>query len=255
VDVSRLCAGAPGIIPLAIDKSLKETFIEDGIEVRMKNFLPRDVYDVDETGYWARTRIVTGVFFGVCMSVAMYFILSNTPNLLHPPTPGRLLLMGILSGLFFGVALTEFLRLRARQLVDRLYAADLRLVVPPPAEDIFSYQLPCTRIAGHVGVGGILYLGNLEFMFSPHKLNPPSATALRIGPVDAIEVRLAEALPQRNWLQRILVPRPQPYLEIEWGAARACFLVPNAVNTSELLARFVREVPKTEANQKGSRDE
>jgi hypothetical protein len=215
----------------------------------MQNLLPRESYHVDETGYWSRLPLVTGAFWGSAMTVAGYFILKNTPNLLYPPTWWRMLLLGLLGGFLFGTSFTALMRFRMRRLIDRLYSGDVNLIGYSPSDDSFSYRLPCTWINGNIGVGGILYIGNAELLFSPHKVNAKSASKLHIHPIADVHINVAQLFPKRNLLQRLLVPRPQPYMEITWGTEYANFLVPTPLTAVSKLSQVLDKFNPNDSNR------
>ena len=47
----------------------------------MKNLLPREAYDQDETGYWKRLPILLGTAFGFIFALLMYFGEEGQPDL------------------------------------------------------------------------------------------------------------------------------------------------------------------------------
>lgn len=214
----------------------------------MQNLLSREEYDKDETGYWKRIPIVAGTAFGISMAIAGYFILERTPNLLHPPTLREILLIGILSGIFFGALFPWTFRRKSRQMIDRLYAGDERLITTPSAEDSFDYRFPCTWVKSSLGVGGVLYVGSSGLLFVPHRFNSPSVSAFRMTPLEDLHVGLSETPRSLSPLQRMLVPHPQPLMEIQWTSGSACFLVPSAAMTVDRLAQVLRNL-KSRAGQ------
>lgn len=206
----------------------------------LQNLLPRDAYDKDETGYWTRMPIVIGPAFGFLFAIGMYFTLRSTPHLLHPPTFGEMILIGLLSGLLFGIAFPRVFRQKSRRMIDRLYSGDENLVTAPSSEGTWAYRLPCTWVKEALGVGGVLYVGSSGLLFVPHKINPISITAFRMAPLRELQVQLSNTPQTRNLLQRALVPHPQPLVEIVWPSGRACFLVPSAATTAESLTQVCR---------------
>jgi hypothetical protein len=193
--------------------------------------------------------IVAGTFFGLAMAVVSYFILGNTLNLLHPPTPGEILLIGILSGFFFGTLFTWMTRRKSRQIVDRLYSGDESLIVAPISDGAFAYRLPCTWIKDSLGFGGVLYAGRSELLFVPHKLNGRSISAIRMAPLEQLQVGVSKGPPSLNLVQRMLIPHPQPLLEIRWLSEIACFLVPSAATTANLLIQVLHDLKRDLGHQ------
>jgi hypothetical protein len=210
-------------------------------EKNLQNLLPLDSYRRDESGYWTRMSIIAGVLFALPMAVSFYSILGRTPNLLHPRSPGEIVLIGVLSGLFFGALFPRYLRRKVQRFTDRLYSGDETLISIPSTEGPFDYKLPCTWLQESIGVGGVLYVGRSGLLFVPHKLNQRSAQFLRMAPLEALSVTVVES-PRGNVLQRILVPHPQPLLQIEWLSESARFRVPSAATTTELLVQAMRSL-------------
>jgi len=208
----------------------------------LRNLLPLDAYHRDESGYWRRMPIVAGTFFGLAMAVGSYFILGNTPNLLHPRSPGEILLIGILSGLFFGALFPLSLRHKLRRFTNRLYSGDEGLIRIPTTEGPFDYKLPCNWLQESVGVGGVLCVGRSGLLFVPHALNRRSATFFRMAPLEQLQVGVSKAPRSLSLLQRMLVPHPPSLLEIRWPSEVACFVVPQATTTADLLIRVLHDL-------------
>jgi hypothetical protein len=210
-------------------------------EKTLQNLLPLDAYRRDESGYWTRLSIIAGVFFGLPMAASSYFILGSTPNLLHPRSPGEIVLIGVLSGLFFGALFPRYLRRKVLRFTDRLYSGDETLISIPPTEGPFDYKLPCTWVRESIGVGGVLYVGRSGLLFVPHRLNQRSAQFFRMAPLETLSASAVESQ-HGNVLQRILVPHPQPLLQIDWLSKSARFRVPSAATTAELLAQATQSL-------------
>lgn len=207
----------------------------------MENLLPLDAYRRDESGYWKRLSIVAGFSFGLFMAVASYFILGNTPNLLHPRSPGEILLIGVFCAVFFGTLFPRNLRRKMQRFTDRLYSGDETLISIPPTEGPFDYKLPCTWLRESIGVGGVLYVGSSGMLFVPHRLNQRVAQFFRMAPLETLSVTVVESH-RGNVLQRILVPHPPAVLEIGWRSESARFRVPSAATTADLLTQAMQSL-------------
>jgi hypothetical protein len=67
----------------------------------MENLAPREVYDVDESGYRERLGLVTGIFFGLFMGIACFFL---TPSIIGFGWRASLSIgAGVFSGIAFGM--------------------------------------------------------------------------------------------------------------------------------------------------------
>jgi len=175
----------------------------------LEHIVPREAYDVDETGYWARMPWATGLMFGATMMV-------GTVVLLFP----------------------RLFRRSMRRLTDRIYQGDPKLINLPATSDGFRYRLPCTWIDGHWGIGGVLCVGAAGVRFVPHKKNMREPATLQLGPI--VEIRLELAAPaSQNALQRLLIPHPPPLLEIRAAGESVRALVPRPEMTIQALRQAI----------------
>jgi hypothetical protein len=205
----------------------------------VQNLLPREAYNGDETGTWKRLPIVTGVFFGAFMAPGIYFWFGDIPNISHRPTLAQSLFFGLLAGLFFGWLFPSKLRRRADKLIDQLFEDDEALREIESANDSFTYRLPCTWMKGALGIGGVLYIGRSSLLFLPHKMNRLKLAPLRFVPVTDLQVKVTDPPKPRNPLLRILIPHPQPRVEIHSASEVASFVVPSPVATAERLRQLL----------------
>ena len=185
----------------------------------LEHLVPREAYDADETGYWARLPWSVGVMFGAAMAVA---------SLILPPgglSAVEVILIGVGAGLFFGLLFPRTFRKSMTKLSDGIYAGDAKLIDLPSRSAGFRYGLPCTWIDGRFGIGGVLCAGAAGVRFVPHKKNMRRPAPFDLGPIAALRLELVP--PQRgNALRRLVVPNPPPLLEIRGASASARFLIP-----------------------------
>jgi len=206
----------------------------------MDNLVPRNVYDVDESGYRGRLGWIVGTFFGFFMGIACLF--------LTPPIIGYVLrvflsiCMGILSGVAFGWVFPRRFGKRMSSIIDRLYAEDTDITVLPPPEKELRYRLPCSwKRSENFAVGGILYIGRLGLLFAPHKMNLPSdRSVFEMGPNKSLEFSLAPQM--LNGFFKLLVPRPTPLLQVVWPGGSAQLIIPAPNHVFELIRDRVREL-------------
>jgi len=206
----------------------------------MENLVPREIYDVDDTGYRARLGWMTGGFFGFGMGIACIFL---TPPVIE--LRWRMLLSicgGALSGIAFGRIFPWRLRKKMSSYIDRLYAGDTDMTSPPPPEKELRYRLPCSwKRSKNFSVGGVLYIGRLGLLFVPHKMNlPRDSTAFEMGPSTSLQLSL---VPQSlTGLFKLLVPRPTPLLQVIWPGGDAQFIIPAPNQVFKLVSERVREM-------------
>jgi hypothetical protein len=188
----------------------------------VKNLLPREAYDQDETGYWKRMAIVLGTAFGFIFALLMYFGERTVPNIQHVPTLGETVLVGVIAGLFFGTVFPRRFKRRLRDRTDRLFAADESLIGPPPTTDAIVATLLCTWIKGARGVGGVMYIGAAGLEFVPNRDELMSTDGFRMAPVADLHIGLAEATESKSLLFRILMPEPKPRMQIRCNPVPLC---------------------------------
>lgn len=210
-----------------------------------ENIVAREAYDIDETGYWRRVGVVSGSFFGTCVTLMMLPVLYRTPNLMLPPLIGSPL-GGFIGGLLFGILFSMFSRQRTKTYVNALYNSEEWIANLPAADLSIYYQLPCTWNNGQVGVGGILYLGREGLIYLPHKRNVHWHPPFTMSPIETVNTSLIQP-PIRNVIQKLLIPKSQPQLEITSQKGRMRFTVPQPSKTikklDSLLERL-RQIPK-----------
>ena len=217
----------------------------------MENLLPRDAYDLDETGMWKRMPLFVGVFaflfgslgFGIIFPLG--FKLAFRLVLQQPVTlPWRVgllsgLLFGVLFALIFGFMFPARARRRFSAATDAIYFDDPKFVVLPPADLGLTHRLPCSWMKSeNFAVGGVLYLGSGGFLFIPHRKNLPiHRQPLEIKSLSDITFSLVT--PRPNSLMKLLVKSAPPRLQIESHDTSARFLVPEAKKTLEKIAVIV----------------
>jgi hypothetical protein len=203
-----------------------------------KDLLPREVYDVDDTGYWKRMPVAMGLCFGVSMSL-VFIALVPRGNAALRVLVG--LAGGAIAGVLLSVAFPRLFRRKMRAFTDRLFAGDPELVPVPPAAKGLSHRLICDwMLPSGFAVGGVLYLGRDGLLFVPHLKNLKRDQAiLNMGSSDQIQLTLVQ--PNINVVQRMLIPNPPRYLEVTGNGRRECFLVPQPERVIELVRRCLQE--------------
>jgi hypothetical protein len=194
-----------------------------------ENVIALESYLADETGYWGRLGVVSGIFFGVTMTAAGLIILSHTPNLLLSPLVGSIV-GGLVGGFFFGIFFPITLRRKVNSYTTGLYRGEDWIATIPPLGMKPDYQLPCTRIDGRLGIGGTLCAGREALVFVPHKLNRRKVQPVTMSPIATLRTELAPSAP-RNFLQKLLVPKPQPQLTITSQSDTVYLAVPQPAAT------------------------
>jgi hypothetical protein len=206
----------------------------------LKNLLPREAYDQDETSYWKRLSIFLGITFGFIFAALMYFGERTVPNIQRVPTVGETVLVGVIAGLLFGTVFPRRFRRRLRDRTDRLFAADGGLIGPPPTPDAIVATLLCTWRKGVLGVGGVMYIGAAGLEFVPNRDELKSIDGFRMAPLTDLHIVVAEAMESKNLLFRILIPEPKPLMQIRWQSGTALFMVPSIEATVERLTQVIR---------------
>jgi flagellar biosynthesis protein FliQ len=209
----------------------------------MENLIPLAAYHADETGYWKRLSLFSGLVFGVGMAIfsAVYPIDDST--LLYSRI-SRALIGFFFCGIFFGLLFPWLVRRRFRSIQDGLFAGKSWIDEPPPTNRRLDYRFPCSLITGGgaSAVGGVMYLGLDGMIFVPHKRNlRDNKRVLEMVPLSGVIIGTAEP-PVRSLLQRILIPRPQPTLEVQWPEGRANFLVPSVESFLPKLSQLTAKL-------------
>lgn len=207
----------------------------------MDNLIPREAYDVDESGYRQRLGLVTGTFFGLAMGLACLFL---TPSMAGPGWHALLsICAGVFSGVVFGKTFPRGFRTKMTSIIDRLYAGDPELVTAPPPEKKPGYRLPCSwKRSENFAVGGVLYIGPQGLLFMPHKMNLPRdrSSSFEMGPGEGLKLSLTTQ--KVAGFFKLLVPRPASVLQVSWPGGSAQFLVPAPDRVLKLIEERVREV-------------
>lgn len=190
----------------------------------METLAPRDLYDNDELGITARLPLITGILFGIGMTVLdLADALGDGVPLADAMVPA--LLIGAVSGAVFGW-LFRGMGGMARRAMDRWYAGD-PAIVPPPA-DAYLYRLPCSVLgASNRVVSGVLYVGPRGLRFDP-LLRYPAALRepLAIEPLRDIQLELVQTpLPRWLWVSG---RRTLPRIQARWPGGEARFGIPDA---------------------------
>ena len=211
----------------------------EGAAIVAENLLPLAAYQTDDSGYWRRSPVVSGLLFGVWMGIFAAVFPLDDSNLLYSRTTR--IAISFFSGLIFGPFFTLLTRWWTRLIQTGLYSGKSWIDVPPPANIGVNYRIVCSLIKGRIAVGGVAYLHSEGVIFAPHKRN--RATNKRLLEMKPLrELRFDTAvLPVRNQIQRILIPRPQPVLVVQWPDGDARFVVPCAAS----LALKLTELAKT----------
>lgn len=203
------------------------------------NLIPLSAYRTDETGYWKRLPFFSGLFYGLCMAVCASVFPLDDSNLLYSRMT-RVLIAFFFGGIFFGLFFSLLARWRLRSIQDALYAGKGWIDVPPPANSRISHRIVCSLMDGRIAVGGVAYLGSDGMIFVPHKRNRTrNRRILEMKPLSGLRFDSATP-PVGNRIQRILIPRPQPLLEVQWPQGGAKFLVPCAVSLAPKLSELAQ---------------
>ncbi len=173
------------------------------------------------------------------MALSVYLLMGDIPGMSHRPTLVQSLVAGLLGGLLFGWLFPPNLRRRADRMIDQLFEGDEALKEIQSANDSFTYRLPCTWMKGALGIGGVLYIGRSGLLFLPHKFNRSNLAPLRLAPLADLQVKLTDTPTRQNPLFRILIPHPQPRIQIHSASDTASFLVPSPVVTAERLRQLI----------------
>jgi hypothetical protein len=206
----------------------------------MENLVPREIYDIDDSGYRQRLGLLTGIFFGLAMGLACLFLTPSTIGF-----SSRTLLCigtGLFGGVFFGKTFPRGFRKRMSSIVDRLYAGDPTIDTPPPPGKDLRYRLPCSwKRSQSFTVGGVLYIGPQGLLFVPHKMNlPRDRTFFEMGPSRSLKLSLTPQKAARFF--ELFVPRPPSVLQVIWPDGSAQFVVPPSDRVFKLIEERIREV-------------
>ena len=228
-------------ITLSTTRRLKKASLKGGGSP-IEHLAELAAYNVDETGYWARLPWSSGLFWGVAMAVMELFWPIDGTRFSPAVTASLFLVIG--SG--FGFPFSATIRRRVMLAWAQLYTGDLRAIDPPPANQLFYYQVPCTLVSGRVGMIGVLYLGRAGMLFAPRKRRRSAQPRIEMTPVDVVGIALVPPL-AGNAIQRLLTPRPQEQIEVSWSGETALFWVPRPADTFLKISRsleVLQRIPK-----------
>lgn len=199
----------------------------------MENVVRLMAYNLDESGYWRRLRWLSGLLYGA--AGAAVILVLPIPGARYFALTAAAFWFAV-GGPLFGLLFPAAMRRKVRLAAAGLYAGERWIIDPPSAELSVRYQIPCTRITGRVGVGGVLYLGRGGLLFVPHKRNRIPSPPIEMTPIEGVTVARVAPL-AGNALFQLLVPRPLEQIEIVWDGASARFVMPNPAGTVAKLGR------------------
>ncbi len=206
----------------------------------MENLIPREVYDVDDSGYRQRLGLITGIVFGLAMGIACLLL---TPSIIGFGWRALLsICAGVFSGFAFGKTFPRGFRKKMSSIIDRLYAGDETINTRPPTGKDLRYRLPCSwKRSENFAVGGILYIGPEGLLFVPHKINlPRDRSPFEMGPSKGLQLSLRTQ--KLAGFFKLFVPHPPSVLQVGWPGGSAQFLVPAPDRVFKLIEERVREV-------------
>jgi|GEM_PF-1248780 len=214
----------------------------------MENMVSREAYNVDETGYWRRMPIFTGisaaVLFGLMFGFVFLFIMNALVEPIRLPfNLSNALALSVLSGIPFGITFGITFPLVARQIyssaVDKIYNGDLKTIGEIPTQDIYTHRLPCSWLKSNTfSIGGVLYIGEESLVFVPNTQNlPQHRKPFDILPLGSLEMSVTEM--KLGWLKKMIMKRPPRLLEISWSTDNARFVVPDAEQTLMRIKQVV----------------
>jgi hypothetical protein len=184
---------------------------------------------VDQTGYWKRMPILSGLFWGGGMFLASPFIVS------YPIWSSGMMLFFVglaclLAGVLFAVFFTLSMRLVAWWEARLAYRGKGKWSTSPPPPEGAAYRLPCSRVLPPQRLmPGNLYLGCAGLFFVPIRMRRQSSSTPLMLPLDAVSPR---AVPMElSGLNRLLLARPPLLLEVGADENVVRFLVPNGSQT------------------------
>lgn len=206
----------------------------------METIIPRDRYDLDETGYWKRMPWITGITFGMLNGLIVFalalLVAGENLRFAFIVTLGTSLFGGFLFAVFF----PKLFRRRLATLVTSAYTGDLHVIGTPPTPPAYAYRLPANWMkTDHLAIGGVLYIGRTGLRFVPHRHNlRRHQQPFEITPLEQLSFSLVE--PNLNWLFRQYHTNTPHYIEIRWPSGRARFAVPTAAATLQEIQQRVR---------------
>jgi hypothetical protein len=208
----------------------------------MKQLVPREAMDIDETGYWSRMPIAVGIFFGSFMGATCLLM----------PLPGdqshayvralAALVVALVSGILFGIGFPLRFRKAMRRMQDKVYLGEPPFNGVPPPNLSLEYRLPATLVDGSPSVGGALYFGPSDVLFVPHPSGKRGTETLRLGSPATIEFQ-----PRHGRLtawNRLFLARAATIVDVVSGDNRRSFIIPAPSSTiTEIDAVLTRLAP------------
>lgn len=209
-----------------------------------ENLFPRETYDEDESGYWKRAQVLSGFLFGAGMWVAgagiLLFVFKGFRGI---PNAEKVLLVGTLlgisSGIFFGLMWGWIMRRNVKRFMDRLYSRDPALVDLPEHDEQFRYRLPGSYIpTPNFAVGGTLYFGNSGLLFIPHKGNlPRDMNRISLSHASVHQIQLVEQ--EQTLFKRLLTNKLPLLIEVTAESGKARFFLPHPEETIGILKKEI----------------
>ena len=194
----------------------------------MEDLVPRTAYDVDETGYWERMPVVTGLIMAVCCTAITYATIGRDWPFRESA------IRGMAGGFMFAVLFPSLLRWFVRGYTSRAYAGKGRFALAAPAGFDVAYRLLCSAIIGdsRAAVGGNLFIGRSGLSFVPFSGSPLT--------FPMPELKVAAVPAPTNALLRVVIPRPASLLEATGRDVRARFVLPTPSATITKILNALR---------------
>lgn len=148
-------------------------------------------------------------------------------------------LLGISSGIFFGLMWGWIMRRNVKRFMDRLYSRDPALVDLPEHDEQFRYRLPGSYIpTPNFAVGGTLYFGNSGLLFIPHKGNlPRDMNRISLSHASVHQIQLVEQ--EQTLFKRLLTNKLPLLIEVTAESGKARFFLPHPEETIGILKKEI----------------
>jgi hypothetical protein len=191
------------------------------------NIVPIETYSVDETGYWKRLPLVSGIMMMVIGTAIVWTTIGDSLR------PVEILERGIGGGAGFGILLPFALRRRAKRSIESV------LTQPGSVVSGAVCRLVCSRIItqSHV-VPGALFFEPSQITFLP-RLAHQSHLSIEI-PSATVAVSM-ERRP-RNFMQRALCSSDPVLMRLDSPPASALFNVPAPSQTIPRVRTVVEDL-------------
>lgn len=216
----------------------------------METLAPRASYDRDELGITDRAPVLTGTIFGAGMGASNFADLYGERSLFTAVAFG--LVTALVCGPIFGFLFTRTVRWMARNMNDRLYSGDRRLVPAPPTGR-YAYRLPCgwMRTPGRV-VSGVLHIGLDGLRFDPLLNNLRRfREGWSVESLDGVSLERRD-VPLPVWM-RVWGIRTAPRVDITRGPVRFQLTVPDTAETFARLQSRIGELQGSPVMDTGAR--